>query len=159
MIMEFIKKQTIATWITLGTVILTIVALVLCGNNSSEGYFAALLNQGNWMSLLIWSLVLEIIYLVLVQVNVEGVAGTAVKFVGDLLKIVIAVLLISALVSFLGTRVEGLGYILFPEETVRPEVQTEVNMASANGAITATIMIGVAWLVALVASFFGSKKA
>lgn len=90
--MDFIKKQTVATWITLGTVILTIVALVLCGNNSSEGYFAALLNQGNWMSLLVWSLVLEIIYLVLVQVNVEGVAGTAVKFVGDVLKIVIAVL-------------------------------------------------------------------
>lgn len=157
--MEFIKKQSIATWITLGTVILTIVALILCGNNSSNGYFAALLNQGNWMPLLIWALVLEVVYLVLVQVSVEGIAGTAVKVVGDILKAVIAILLIGACVSFIGTRAEGLGFIYFPEETVRPEVQTEVNMASASGAIVATVVIGVAWLVATIASFFDSKKA
>jgi len=156
--MEFIKKQTIATWITLLTVILTIVAMALCANNSSNGYFAALLNQGNSMALLIWALVLEIAYLVLVQIHMNGAAGTAVRVVGDILKLVIAVLLISACVAFIGTRVEGLGFIYFPEETVRPEVQTEVNMASASGAVVATVMIGVAWLVATVASFFGSQK-
>lgn len=152
--LSLVKKQTVGTWITLGAFVLTLVSAIIYGVHvGGAGYF-----QGNavgvTVAFTVLSLIAEAAIIVLAQFEFEGIWGTVVKVALDVLKIVLAFILMLALIPFLTSRLEGLAYILFCDENLRPVLQTAENMSSVGSAVTGFVFYIITWLAAVVAAFF-----
>ncbi len=156
--MNFIKKQTVSTWISLAALILTIVGIIIYGVNvSSAGYF-----QGTAAGSLVAASVVEIILLVAVivvsQFNFKGIIGWILDVVVSIAKIVAAFLPMVAMLGFLSTRMSGLATIFFSNVDILATIQTPENLSSAYTAIACAIIYGVTTLVAVVGAFFRPYK-
>ena len=156
--MEFIKKQSLGVWASLVALILAIAGLVAYNSNiSSEGYFkgSSVASASNDA---IIAIVLLVVVIVAAQFSLTGIADKVVDVVASVLRILAPACLIGAAMLILGARVEGIGYVLFSNEEVLAEIQTEANLASVNGAITCVVILAVAGVAAMIAAFFGLKK-
>ncbi len=156
--LDLIKKQTVGTWITLGTLILAIVSAIIYGVGvGSAGYF-----KGDYVVPLVVLTILAILFLaaiiVLPQFKFEGILGMIIDIVLDVLKIAVPILLGIAVILFIDSRVEGLAFIYFSNEDVLAVIQTPENMFSASNAITTMVMYFVTIVAACVAAFFGYHK-
>lgn len=156
--LDIIKKQSVGTWIALGTLLLTIVSAIVYGANvGGAGYF----NSAGVSEVVIFS-VLTIVFLaaiiVIPQFEYTGIVKTVVSVALDVLKIFTAIFLILALVYLVNGRIEGLAYIYFSNEDIIATIQTPENLASASGAITSFVFYGITWLAAAVGAFFAFKK-
>ncbi len=156
--MNFIKKQTIGNWLTLAALVFALISAIIYGVNvGSAGYF-----KGRTSEPLVAATVIAILFaaaiLVLSSLKFKGIVGKVLDIVIGAMKILVAVLLIFALLQFVATRVEGLGFIYFSNADVIQEVQTPANLASASTAVTGFVFYGIAWLIAVVAAFFGFRK-
>ena len=156
--MNFIAKQTIGTWITLGALILTLVGAILYGVNTSSGYYTDVVS-GSLVACTVLAMIAMAALLVLSQFSFDGLIGKIVGIVVDLLKIVIPMLLFFALFGFVSTRIEGLAYIYGSNEEILATIQTPENLNSTYVAITGFVFYGIAAVGAVVAAFCRPVKA
>lgn len=155
---EFIKKQTVGTWLTCASFVLALVGFIIyLVNGAAEGYF-----QGTTNSLVVWMSVLALLCgagaVVLSLFGFEGLLGKILGLVIDALSILVPVLLMVAFLTFVGDRAQGLAYIFGADANTLSEIQTPANMASASGAIFGFIFYFIAFLCGVVASFFRLPK-
>lgn len=156
--MEFVKKQSVSTWVSLGACLLGIVAAIIYGVNIAKpGYFMDMS-----VTAVVVCSILAIIFLAgiiaLAQFKFDGVIGKVLDVIADALKIVVPVLLAIALITLISNRVEGLSYLYFSNPDVLATIQTPANMSSASTAIASFVMYGIAMVAAMVAAFFGLRK-
>lgn len=153
-----IKKQPVGIWINVIAAILTLISLIVYGVNiSSEGYFKNA-SVGNLIAYCTIAAIMLGLVIVLGQLKFDGTYGILVEVVSGILRIAVPVLLTLGLVSLIGARAEGLGFIFFSNKDVLLEVQTAANLSSATGTIANMICLGIAAIVAMVASFFKVRK-
>lgn len=156
--LALIKKQSIGAYLLFATIILGLISLVIyLINGAVEGYF-----KDTTDPLVVVFSLLALLSLAgaiaLAQVKAEGLLGKAKEVGVGLLKLAAVVLLIVSLVSFIGSRSEGLAYIFASDSNVLDEIQTPENMASAYTAIVGFVFYALAWLTATVASFMKVVK-
>ncbi len=157
--MEFIKKQTIGTWITVLTFIFGIVAFITYNLNvAGEGYF-----HGKTVDIAVTYMLIGIIMticaIILAQIPVTAIIEKILSIVSDLIRIAVPALFIAAILAIISDRVEGFAFIYFSNEEVLQEVQTAANLSSAHGAIANIVLLGVAALVGIIGAFFSTRKA
>lgn len=156
--MDFIKKQSVGVWITLGVFILTLISLIVYGVNvGGAGYFQNM-GSGTVVGFGIFAILAVTAVLILSQLKFEGLVGTVINFLKGALLVVIPMLLIICMISFISARAEGLAFIFASNEEILATIQTPQNLASANSAITGFIFFGIAALTAMVGAFFNIAK-
>ncbi len=152
------KKLTAGSVIAIVAAVLTVVSyIVYAVNLGSAGYF-----QGAAVAQmpLTWAAVAALVAAAALSlVKAEGAVGKVLSLVGGLLQIAAPVLLAYCLISLVGGRVEGLGFIYFSNADVAKEVQTAANMSSATMAIASMVCYGVSMLAAMVSAFVDTRKA
>ena len=152
------KKLTAGSVIAIVAAVLTVVSyIVYAVNLGSAGYF-----QGAAVAQmpLTWAAVAALVAAAALSlVKAEGAVGKVLSLVGGLLQIAAPVLLAYCLISLVGGRVEGLGFIYFSNADVAKEVQTAANMSSATMAIASMVCYGVSMLTAMVSAFVDTRKA
>ncbi len=156
--MSFIKKQTVGTWITFITLVLTVVSYIIyLVNIAGEGYFknAASPSATRYAGI---AIALLVIALVLTQFNLKGALDKCIRILTDALRIVVPALIIAAAITLVSSRVQGFAFIYFSNEEVLQEVQTAANISSAHGAIASIVAFAVAAFVGMIAAFFTLKK-
>lgn len=156
--MNVIKRQSIANWISLGTLIFALIGFILYAVNiGSAGYF----NGVTVSSLVTWcviAMVLVVVTIAMAQFSFDGIVGKVYGIVLDALRILIPLLLFIAMFAFISSRVEGLAYIYFSNPDVLETIQTSENLASATTAITGFVFFGISAFVDIIAAFFSAKK-
>ena len=152
------KKLTAGSVIAIVAAVLTVVSyIVYAVNLGGAGYF-----QGVAVAQmpLTWAAVAALVAAAALSlVKAEGAVGKVLSLVGGLLQIAAPVLLAYCLISLVGGRVEGLGFIYFSNADVAKEVQTAANMSSATMAIASMVCYGVSMLAAMVSAFVDTRKA
>lgn len=152
------KKLTAGSVIAIVAAVLTVVSyIVYAVNLGSAGYF-----QGAAVAQmpLTWAAVAALVAAAALSlVKAEGAVDKVLSLVGGLLQIAAPVLLAYCLISLVGGRVEGLGFIYFSNADVAKEVQTAANMSSATMAIASMVCYGVSMLAAMVSAFVDTRKA
>ncbi len=158
--MNFIKKQTISTWITLLVFILAIVSVAIyAAGNSMPGatQFNATVS-GSFMA----ESVIEIIFLAAIialsEFKLGGLIGDIIEWVVWALKVIVCILPFLAVVAFLTARVQGLANLYFGDENIVANLQTPENLAAASMAIVTAVMYAVTGVIAMVAAFFRPYK-
>ncbi len=160
--MNFIKKQTISSWITLVAFILAIVCVAMfaagAGTTAAKGLFNITGASGSIMA----ESVLEIVFLAAIialsEFKLGGLIGDIIEWVVWALKIIVCVLPILALIAYLGERVQGFANLYFSDENIQATMQTPENLAAASQAIATAIIYGVTAVVTMVAAFFRPYK-
>ena len=155
--MDFIKKQSVSTWISVGAFIIAFVAIILFGVNASSGYFAGV-GSAPVVAFGIIALLALVVVIILAQLEFDGLVGKIVKITCDVIKIIIPMFLMICVLSFLSTRMEGLAYIFGSNQEILDTIQTPENLSSAYTAIVGFIFFGVASLATMVSAFFELKK-
>lgn len=152
--MEFIKRQRVGAWVTLGVALMTIAAIIVyCVSSTAAGYFRNTLS-GAVVTFGVLAAILLLGAVALAQLEVGGTAGKCIKVAADVMRVGATLLLIASLLMFVLQRVEGLAYIFGSNEDVSAEVQTPENLASARMAIAGFIVYGITWLLTLASTFF-----
>lgn len=151
------KKFSAGAWFAIAAAILAIVSFVIYSVNiGSAGYFQ---NAAVGAMPLTWAAVAALAVAVAVSmVGFKGIAGRLAALLCGALQIVAPVVLAYCLISLIGGRIEGLGFIYFSNADVAKEVQTAANLSSATWAIASMVAYGVSMLAAVIASFVDVKK-
>lgn len=151
------KKFSAGAWFAIAAAILAIVSFVIYSVNiGGAGYFQ---NAAVGAMPLTWAAVAALAVAVAVSmVDFKGIAGRLAALLCGALQIVAPVVLAYCLISLIGGRIEGLGFIYFSNADVAKEVQTAANLSSATWAIASMVAYGVSMLAAVIASFVDVKK-
>lgn len=156
--MNFIKKQSVSTWLVCATFVLTLLGVIMYGANVGNlGYFHKI-PAGNLVVCSVFALIFEVAVLAVAQFEFKGIVGIVVNTLAAAAKIVVPAILAVALMAFVATRMEGFGFILFCDENVKATMQTAENMSSVATAITGFVFYGLAMVTGCVAAFFSFKK-
>lgn len=169
--MDFIKKQGVGTWVSIGAVIVSIIALIIYGAALSAGtnltiasgsevfYEATRAADAVMLSTVVAcsvvALVLLVAAIVLGQLKLEGIAAKLCDTIGGAFRIVAPALLIVALINFVYGSFTGLGWTFFSNEEL--EIYPEA-IAVGKQVIVGLIFFGIAAVAAIVASFFAIVK-
>ncbi len=148
------KKFSVGAWITCIAAVLAIVALFIFMGNVSSGYFKD--NKPAGFEIYV---ICGAIALVAAIALKTGVNAKWADLAAGCLQIAGPVLLAIALITLVGTRVEGLGFIYFSNADVAKEVQTAENLASGSGAIASMAVLGCSMLLGIVGAFCNLRKA
>ena len=151
------KKFSAGAWFAIAAAVLAIVSFVIYSVNiGGAGYFQ---NAAVGAMPLTWAAVAALAVAVAVSmVGFKGIAGRLAALLCGALQIVAPVVLAYCLISLIGGRIEGLGFIYFSNADVAKEVQTAANLSSATWAIASMVAYGVSMLAAVIASFVDVKK-
>lgn len=151
------KKFSAGAWFAIAAAILAIVSFVIYSVNiGGAGYFQ---NAAVGAMPLTWAAVAALAVAVAVSmVGFKGIVGRLAALLCGALQIVAPVVLAYCLISLIGGRIEGLGFIYFSNADVAKEVQTAANLSSATWAIASMVAYGVSMLAAVIASFVDVKK-
>lgn len=151
------KKFSAGAWFAIAAAILAIVSFVIYSVNiGGAGYFQ---NAAVGAMPMTWAAVAALAVAVAVSmVGFKGIAGRLAALLCGALQIVAPVVLAYCLISLIGGRIEGLGFIYFSNADVAKEVQTAANLSSATWAIASMVAYGVSMLAAVIASFVDVKK-
>lgn len=169
--MDFIKKQGVGTWVSLGAVIVSIIALIIYGVALSAGT-DLLIASGSQLFYVVdraedmvmistvttcgvIALVMLVAAIILGQLKLEGIAAKLCDTIGGAFRIVAPALLIVALINFVYGSFTGLGWTFFSNEEL--EIYPEA-IAVGKQVIVGLIFFGIAAVAAIVASFFAIVK-
>ena len=148
------KKLSVGAWITCAAAVLALLGFfAYTANIGGEGYYqgAAVNNYG----LAVWGAVICLAASIALSLIKEN---KATEILSGILRIAAPALLAWALISLIGARVDGLGYIFFSNADVAKEVQTPANLGSAHTAIWNMGFLGAAMLFSVIAAFFSLRK-
>lgn len=168
---NIIKKQGLGTWISIGTALVTLIALIIYGASLSQGTGLAIASGSElfyettrpedsaMITMVTTCGILALLFLVasivLGQFRLKGVVGKVCEFVGDALRIVAPALLIVVLFYFIYGSLTGLGWTFFSNEEL--EIYPEA-ISTGNTVITGLIFFAIAAVASIVASFFDLAK-
>lgn len=106
--MNVIKRQSIANWISLGTLIFALIGFILYAVNiGSAGYFNGLTVS----SLVTWgviAMVLVVVTMAMAQFSFDGIVGKVYGIVLDALRILIPLLMFIAMFAFISSGLKVL---------------------------------------------------
>lgn len=169
--MNIIKKQGVGAWITLGTVVVFLVALIIYGAalaagtnltiaSGSEVFFETTRPADSVMITMvttcgILSLVFMVAAIVLSQFKFEGTIGKVCEVAVGACRIVAPALIIAAFINFIYGSFTGLGWTFFSNAEL--EIYPEA-IAVGNQVITGIVFFAIAAIAAIVASFFAMTK-
>lgn len=169
--LDLIKKQKLGTWITLGAVVLSLIALIIYGAASSLGkdleiasaselfYDSSNVETKGALSATVAGgvvgLVLLVAAIVLGQFHFDGIVGKICDFVAGAIRVVAPALLMLALVQFLYASLTGLGWTFFSNEEL--EIYADA-IKTGKLAITTMVFLVISCVVAIVAAFFAITK-
>lgn len=139
---NFIKRQTIGSWLVLAGALLALVSVIIFLVNATTGYFRSLPMVG-------WIPVCSFIAIVLAVLSI--VFANKLKRFADIGVIVAVILLCLSLGLFIMDRVEIFGDVWFMSLVLPP---SEAEIAAADGAITGIVFYAVSILVLVASSFF-----
>lgn len=169
--MNLIKRIGIGTWITLGTIVLSVIALIIYGaavaggtdltiaSGSQPFYDFTRPEDSAMASMVVTCGVLSLVFLVLAvvlgQLQPKGVLGSVCNFVTGALRIVAPALIIVAFLYFVYGSFTGLGWTFFSN--------AELEIYADATAVGKQVIIGAVFFVlsaiaAIVASFFAIAK-
>ena len=169
--MNLIKKQGVGAWISVGAVLLSVIALIIYGSalgkgmdliitEGSQPFYEATRPEGSKMMTMVVAcgviaLVFIVAALVLGQFKFEGIGGKVCDGVVGAARIVASALLIVAFIYFLYGSFTGLGWTFFSnaELEIAPEA-----IAVGKQVITGAVFFVIAAVAAIVASFFKLVK-
>lgn len=163
--MNFIKKQGIGTWITLGTVVLSVIALIIYGvalnggmdleiaSGSQLFYEATRTEDTVMMSMVVTCGVIALVFavaaIVLAQFKFDGIVGTVVNTIVGALRIVAPALLIATFLNFAYGSFTGLGWTFGSNE--------ELEIYAAAKTVGTQVIVGlVFFVIAAIAGVVGS---
>ena len=151
------KKFSAGAWFAIAAAFLAVVSFVIYSVNiGGSGYFQ---NAAVAAMPLTWAAVAALaIAVALSMVGLKGIAGKLAALLCGALQIAAPVVLAYCLISLIGGRIEGLGFIYFSNADVAKEVQTAANLSSATWAIASMVAYGVSMLAAVVAAFVDVNK-
>ncbi|MCH5159016.1 MAG: hypothetical protein J1F33_07465 [Clostridiales bacterium] len=156
--LDFIKKQKIGNWITLGTLILAVVSAIVYGVHISKvGTFYGLTVPTLVITSII-SIVLLVAVLVLSQFEFGGIVGKIVSIACDVMRVVVPALLFLGLINFIASRADGLGFLYGAADNIRDSIQTPENLASAESGIAGFVLYAISAVIGIVAAFFSVGK-
>ncbi len=156
--MEFIKRQTVGVWMTLCTLILSVISFIIYNANiAGAGYFHGA-SVDTAVRYMVGAIVIGVCVIVLAQLPGEGIVGKVITIISDIARIVVPSLSIAAVLALVSARVEGFAFIYFSNAEVLQEVQTPANISSAHGAIATIVALAVTAIVGIVGAFFSTKK-
>ncbi len=169
--LNLIKKQGIGTWIMLGSILLTVIALIIYGaalgagmnleiaSGSQPFYEAGRAEDSVMITMVTTCGVLALVFLVgaivASQFELDGVLGKVVDAVGGAMRIVAPALIMAAMLYFVYGSFTGLGWTFFSNEelVIYPEavkVGTQV--------IAGLIIFAIAAIGSIVSVFFSLVK-
>lgn len=170
-ILEFIKKQGIGTWISLATVLLSVIALIIYGaalktgmnldiaSGSQPFYEAIRPEDAEMMSMVVTCGILALVFtvgaMVLGQFKFEGILGKVCTFLTGAMRIVAPALLVVTLLYFVYGSFTGLGWTFFSNEELAIYPQA---IKVGKTVITGLVFFGIAAVAGIVASFFKMVK-
>ncbi|MDD6051598.1 MAG: hypothetical protein PUC00_10105 [Clostridiales bacterium] len=152
------KKFSAGAWFAIAAAVLAVVSFVIYSVNiGGAGYFQ---NAAVSTMPLTWAAIAALVVTAaLSMVETKGYAGNLVALVTGALQIAAPVVLAYCLISLIGGRIEGLGFIYFSNADVAKEVQTAANLSSATWAIASMVAYGVSLLASVISAFVDVKKA
>ena len=169
--LSMVKKQGIGTWITLGTILVSVIALIIYGAALASGtdlliasgsqlFFEKIRPEDSAMITAvttcgILSLVFLVAAVVLAQFKFEGIVGKVCEVAVGALRIVSPALLLVALLYFVYGSLTGLGWTFFSNEEL--EIYPEA-ISTGKTVITGLVFFGIAAVASIVAAFFGMVK-
>lgn len=169
--MNIIKKQSIGTWISLVTIILSVIALIIYGAALSSGmdlviasgsqpfYEADRAEDQMMMSMVVTCGVIALVFLVaailLGQFKPEGIIGKVCGVLADALRIVAPALIMAVTLYFLYGSFTGLGWTFFSNEEL--EIYPEA-VSTGKLVITGLVFFILAAIASVVSAFFGITK-
>ncbi|WP_099467652.1 hypothetical protein [Konateibacter massiliensis] len=142
--MGFIKKQAAGFYLTVIAVILAAAGIVFYLINCNTAYFVNFGVKGSVIACAVIAIVLEIAF-----IAASTLAGEKNYF--DILPVASAVLLVTALVTFISSRVNSIASIM----TFENNAQT---MSDLSSAIIGMVLCLLAVIVSVTASFFKVVK-
>lgn len=143
--LEWIKKQGVATWVLLAGAILTVVSMILYIVNSTTGYFA-----GSDVNAL--PIVFSVIAVLLICAII-AFSGKINHAVFDVLLVVIAVLLAVCIAQFIMGRTDVAG-----DQWFIPGMESDEKGACLNGAIVGVVFYCISALTVIAAAFVANFK-
>lgn len=169
--MNIIKRQGIGTWITLGTILLSLIALIIYNAALGAGTGLAIASGSEMFyestrpadSAMISSvmvcgviaLVLLVVAIVLSQFKFEGIVGKVCDCVAGACRIIAPALIMVAFLQFVYGSFTGLGWTFFSNAEL--EIYAEA-IKVGKQVITGLIFFAIAAVAAIVASFFAITK-
>ncbi|MCD8285917.1 MAG: hypothetical protein LUD50_01650 [Clostridia bacterium] len=160
--MNFIKKQTVSSWITLAALVFAIASIAMVFTSFKDIAATSLFNTsitGALKAELVFELIFLVAIIALSEFRLGGLLGDIIEWVVWALKIIVCILPILALIAFLGMRVQGLANLYFSDENIKVTMQaTPGYMEAASYAIKTAVIVGVTAVLAIVAAFFRPYK-
>lgn len=168
---DFIKKQGVGIWISIGTVLVSIIALIIYGaalgggtdlliaDGSELFYETARETDSAMMTTVVTCGVLALVFLaiaiVLAQFEFDGIVGTVCNVITGALRIAAPALILCAFLYFVYGSFTGLGWTFFSnaELEIYPQAITV-----GKQVITGAIFFAIAGVAGVVAAFFGMRK-
>lgn len=169
--MNLLKKQGLGTWITLGTVLLSVIALIIYGAtlsagmnleiaNGSQPFYEAVRDEDSVMISMVTTCgILALVFLaaaiVLGQFKFEGIVGKVVDVVTGALRIVAPALILAATLYFVYGSFTGLGWTFFSNEelVIYPEA-----VKVGHQVIAGLVIFAIASVAGIVSVFFSLVK-
>ena len=149
--MNFIKKQGIASYITVVALILAIVCTALYGADAGLAYYASAAN-GAVMAMSVLAIIFFAASLAVSQFAISE--NKIVKIVLDIIRVLATVFMVASMMLFIGDRVYHFAIVLGSDL----ERGNDAAFAAVNHSITVIAMYAVTFVISLVAVFFGMVK-
>ena len=137
------RKISLGLILTAAACVLAVVGLVFYLNNTKTTYFSALGVNTTVVGCIIAAIACMVVSIIV------GLKGTPVW--ADILPIATSGLLMAALMSFASARINGIAAIMTFENN-------ESNMADLKSAIIGIVLVAIAWIISIIASFMDVSR-
>ena len=141
--LDWIKKQSIASWVLVGAAVLALIAMIIYIVNSTTGILA-----GTQMS------ALPIVFTIIAILLMAGIVATAGKLNHWIVTVAMIVAVVFLSVSFctlIGARTDIAG-----DQWFIPGMDTPEKGACLNGSIVGVVFYGISMLAVIVSAFMGN---
>lgn len=149
--MEFIKKQSIAFYVSIAVVIMAIVSVIIYSVNAANVYFFEVTGSGAVLALTIVAIVLDVAIIVLAQLFATNKLA---KICLDMAMIAVTILLTISLMLFLKDRVYYMA-IVFGSEL---ESDNPAAWAAMGQAVAGIVLYACTVILSVGAAFFNMRK-
>lgn len=150
--MEFIKKQSIAFYVSVVAVILAVVSLIIYAINSGNVYFSDVHTGTAILVMTVFAIILDLAVIVASQFFKDN---KIIKVVMDVAMVVITILLMCSLMLFVKDRVYYMA-IVFGSEL---ESDNPAAWSAMYQSIVGMIFYAITIILSIVAAFFNFRKA